>query len=415
MIFSPVERMIALRYLRARRQEGFISVIAWFSLIGILLGVATLIIVPAVFNGFRAELMGRILGLNGHITIYAPADRPFRAFEPMLAKLRAIPGVASATPLIEGQVMASGAHTAAGAMVRGLRTEDLKARKLISDKMVAGSLDGLDADSIVIGTRMGGKFGIRLGESITLISPRGNTTAFGTVPRSKAFKVVGIFELGMAEYDSSFVFMGWSDASNFFRAEDGAHAIEIMLTDAERAPEIAGTLSVDRGIPGRVYDWQQANAHFFNAVQTERNVTTLVLTLIIIVAAFNIVSSMIMMVKDKGRGIAILRTMGASRGMILRIFLMTGASVGIFGTLAGFVIGVLFCENIDNIKRFIEGLTDAILFAPEIYYLTRLPAKMEWGQVLQVLGLGCTLSVVASLYPAWRAARLDPVEALRYE
>ncbi|BBK32049.1 lipoprotein-releasing system permease protein [Stella humosa] len=415
MIFSAFERMLAFRYLRSRRQEGFISVIAGFSFLGIALGVATLIIVMSVMNGFRQELLGRILGLNGHMTVLSTQGN-LRDFDRVADAVRRIPGVVTATPQIEGQVMASNQGRASGAIVRGVRPDDLKARKLIAEKIEAGFLNQFGGeDTVVIGYRLAQKLGLLIGDRLTLISPQGVPSPMGTLPRIRSYKIVAVFNVGMFEYDSSHVFLPLEAAQLFFQMPDAATGIEVFATDADQVRRLRQDILAAAGPGVRVYDWQQANSSFFNALQVERNVMFLILTLIIVVAAFNIISSMIMLVKDKGRDIAILRTMGATRGMVLRIFFLTGASIGIVGTLAGFGLGLAFCQNIESIRQALQALTGTPLFSPEVYFLSRLPAIIDWREVSQVLGMGLALSFFATIYPAWRAARLDPVEALRYE
>lgn len=415
MAFSAVERLLAFRYLRARRQEGFVSVITAFSLAGIALGVATLIIVMAVMNGFRAELLGRIIGLNGHVTIFAPAGQTLPNFDAMVAKIRQMPDVKVVAPLVEGQVMATANGAAGGALVRGMRREDFAARPLLAGNIQAGSLNDFAEDSVIIGRRMAQRQGLSVGNDITLISPQGNATPFGTVPRVKAFRVAAIFEVGMFEYDSSYVYMPLDTAQVFFRTGAGVTAVEVLVADPQRVgPVVRGAYEVAPP-GGRVLDWQQANASFFNAIQVERNVMFLILTLIILVAAFNIISSMIMLVKDKGREVAVLRTMGATRGAIMRVFFMAGASIGVVGCLVGLILGVSFSLNIETIRQWLQGLTGTELFSAEIYFLSRLPARLDWHEVIQVVVMALSLSILATIYPSWRAARLDPVEALRYE
>ena len=415
-MFSTFEWMMAMRYLRARRQEGFISIIAWFSLVGIALGVATLIIVMSVMNGFRQELLERILGINGHLSVYGPVAGQMTDYQPMLKKLVDLDGVISVNPLIEGQVMVSAKGVAKGALVRGIRAEDLAKRKIVATNIKQGSLADFKGDDVVIiGSRLAQNMAVRVGDKLTLISPKGNVTAFGTVPRMRAFKIVGTFEIGMYEYDSGFVFMPLEAAQIYFRMPEGVSNIEVFIKNPDDAPGMG--LRVTRELKGqaRVHDWQRANASFFNAIQVERNVMFLILTLIILVAAFNIISSLIMLVKDKGRDIAILRTMGATRGMIMRIFLIAGASVGVIGTMVGFGLGLAFAANIETIRRWIEGLTGTDLFAAEIYFLSRLPAVVDPTEVTTIVLMGLGLSFLATLYPSWRAARIDPAEALRYE
>ncbi|HKS87907.1 MAG TPA: lipoprotein-releasing ABC transporter permease subunit [Stellaceae bacterium] len=415
MIFSSFERMVAFRYLRARRQEGFVSVIAIFSLLGIALGVATLIIVMSVMNGFRNDLVGRILGFNGHLAVYG-AGAQLKDFDAVAAKVRQVPGVVSATPLVEGQVMAtSSAGAAGGAFVRGIKPDDLRARTLIASHIVGGSLSEFDDDGIAVGSRLARRLGVRVGDKLTLISPEGTDTAFGTVPRLKTYHVVALFNVGFYEYDSTFVYIPLAAAQVFFRMPDAVSDLEVFLANADDAARDGRAIAASLGGGVRIVDWQQANSSLVNAVEIERNVMFLILTLIILVAAFNIISGMIMMVKDKGRDIAILRTMGASRGMILRIFMLSGASIGVVGTLAGFAIGVLFTENIEAIRQFLQSVLHVDLFSAEIYFFTRIPAQLDGAEVAAVVLMALALSFLATLYPSWRAARLDPVEGLRYE
>ena len=414
-MFSFFEWMVAMRYLRARRQEGFISVIAWFSLLGIALGVATLIIVMAVMNGFREELLSRILGINGHLSIYGQTNQ-LRDFDPIAERLRKVTGVVTVTPMIEGQVMATARGIAQGAVVRGIRAQDLAARNIVADNIKSGSLaDFKGKNAIIVGQRMASKMGVLVGDKITLISPKGNTTAFGTVPRMKAYTVAATFQIGMYEYDSSFVFMPLKNAQVYFKMPGAVSNLEVFVTHPDDAIAIGRDISKEMKGKARIHDWQRVNASFFNAIQVERNVMFLILTLIIVVAAFNIISSLIMLVKDKGKDIAILRTMGATSGMIMRIFFIAGASVGTIGTMAGFGLGLAFTENIETIRQWIQGLTGTDLFAAEIYFLSKLPAVVDPSEVVAVVLMGLGLSFLATLYPAWRASKLDPAEALRYE
>ncbi len=413
-MFGSLEWSIAARYLRSRRREGFISIIAWFSLIGIALGVATLIIVMSVMNGFRTELLDRVLGLNGHMVVRG-LDARLTGFDPIAKALLAIDGIKAAAPLIEGQVMATANKQASGALVRGMWPRDLRARSIIADNLHSGSLANFKGrNDVVIGQRLAVKLGLRVGDSITLVSPQGTATAFGTVPRMKAYRVAATFMVGMYEYDSTFIYMPLPAAQVFFRLQGAVNGVEMFLDNPD---DVHRLRRVILSVPGasRVVDWQQVNSHFFQALQVERNVMFLILTLIILIAAFNIVSSLIMLVNDKGKAIAILRTMGATRGMIMRIFMISGTSIGVVGTMTGFAIGLAFCLNIDSIRRWLESLTGTELWSPEIRFLSRIPAEVNNGEVLSVVLMALALSFLATLYPAWRATRIDPIEALRYE
>jgi lipoprotein-releasing system permease protein len=414
VIFGAFERMVAFRYLRARRQEGFVSVIAIFSLLGIALGVATLIIVMSVMNGFRADLLGRILGLNGDLGVYASSGG-LSDFDVAAQKVRAVPGVVRVTPLVEGQVMATSEVGAAGALVRGIRPDDLRSLPLLANHIVQGSLADFSDDGVVVGERLARRLGVTIGSPITVISPQGTATAFGTMPRVKTYQVVALFNVGMFEYDNSFIYAPLAAAQLFFRLPEEVSSLEVFVDDPDRMREERRLIGTALGGQVRIVDWQQANSSLFNAVEIERNVMFLILTLIIVVAAFNIISSMIMMVKDKGRDIAILRTMGASRAMILRIFVLSGASIGVVGTVAGFILGVVFTNNIETIREGLQKIIGTDLFAAEIYFFTRIPARIDTGEVAAVVIMALSLSFLATIYPSWRAARLDPVEALRYE
>ncbi len=414
-MFSPVEWMIALRYMRARRAEGFISVIAGFSLMGIALGVATLIIVLSVMNGFRGELLDRILGLNGHIAVVSTSGT-LTDYDPLAERVRMVDGVHSVTPLVEGQILATNGGRSAGALVRGLTPEALAARPSIAGNIRLGSLSQFGAgDGVVMGSRLARTLGVRAGDKVTLVSPRGTVTAFGTVPRMQAYRVAATFEVGMFEFDSTFIFMPLEAAQQYFRLGDTVNQLEVFVDDPDAFQQQRFDIARVVGPGHRLFDWQQANSSFFNALQVERNVMFLILTLIILVAAFNIISSLIMLVKDKGAAIAILRTVGASRGMVMRVFFIVGTSIGVVGTVAGAILGLVFSENIEVIRRWLETLTGTELFAAEIYFLSQLPAEVDPGEVMMVICMALGLSILATLYPSWRASRLDPVEALRNE
>lgn len=414
-MFSPLERMVAFRYLRARRQEGFISVIAWFSLLGIMLGVATLIIVMAVMNGFRHELLSRVLGINGHLTISA-GPVGLADYVSVIDGVMTVDGVVMVTPLIEGQVMATANGVASGAVVRGLRKEDFLARDILSDAVKRGDLSRFDdGKGIIMGSRMAQKMGLTIGDSVKLISPNGTATAFGTVPRTKTYEIDALFNVGMYEYDSTFIFMPLAEAQIYFQKPNAVTAIEVMVETPDIASGLRTPIASVVGPTIRVQDWQRTNASFFTALQVERNVMFLILTLIIVVAAFNVISSQIMLVNDKAKGIAIMRTIGASRAMMMRIFFMTGSSVGLIGTSAGAALGISFALNIEQIRQWIQSLSGTDLFSAEIYFLSRLPARIDSFETVAVVAMALFLSFLASVYPAWRAARLDPVDVLRYE
>lgn len=417
MFFSAFERLMAFRYLRAKRKEGFVSVIAGFSFLGIGLGVATLIIVMSVMNGFRQELFSKVLGINGHIGVYAAQGGWLENYRDILAKVQAVDGVKLAMPLVEGQVMVTSDRHSQGAVVRGISPADYAKRDVLVNGLAGGTIETFsEPDTVFLGERLAQKLGVFAGEEVTLISPRGTVTAFGTVPRMLSYAVGATFSVGMFEYDANFIFMPLEDAQKFFDAGDAVSNIEIFTKDPNRIDEIKSVIQQKlQGYGVRIYDWQRSNATFFNALQVERNVMFLILTLIILVASFNMISGLIMLVKDKGRDIAILRTMGATRSMIMRVFLMSGAAVGFLGTLFGVLFGLFFCDNIENIRRFLESLTGTELFAAEIYFLSRLPAIVNPSEVAYVVLMSLFLSFGSTVYPAWRAARLDPVEALRYE
>jgi lipoprotein-releasing system permease protein len=413
--FAPFEWLLALRYLRARRKEGFISVIAGFSFLGILLGVATLIIVMSVMNGFRKELFNKILGLNGHV-IVGKAGVGFDDYAEVAQKIGAMAGVKHALPLIEGQAMVSTPAQALAGVVRGVTEDGIKALPLIAGNIRAGTLDGFGTqDGLALGSRLANALRVSAGDTVTLVAPRGATTPFGTAPRIKPYRVTAVFEMGMSEYDRTMVFMPLAEAQRYFNRADTVDVLEIIVDDPENLAPVLADMKHSGLQNLHVSDWRQRNESFFTVLEVERNMMFIILSLIVIVAAFNIISGLIMLVKDKGRDIGILRTMGASKGAIMRVFLITGASIGVVGTLAGALLGVVFCWKIDEIRQFVAWLTNTRLFDPEIYYLTRLPADINPQTTAVIVGMALVLSVLATLYPSWRASRLDPVEALRYE
>jgi len=414
-VFAPFEWMLASRYLRARRKEGFISVIAGFSFVGIMLGVATLIIVMAVMNGFRNELFAKILGLNGHVIVHQIGG-DFTDYEEVAARISKVPGVKHALPLIEGQVMVSSAVQATGGLVRGLSEAGVKSLPLIADNVRFGTLDDFDQkNGVAIGIRLANMLRVNVGDVISLVSPRGAATPFGTAPRTKAYPIVAVFELGMSEYDRSMVFMPLAESQRYFSRGTQVDVLEVMVDDPEHVARYAGAIKAAGGPTIHVSDWLQRNETFRNVLDVERTVMFIILSLIILVAALNIISGMMMLVKDKGRDIAILRTMGATKGAVMRVFLITGASIGVVGTIAGFILGLVFCQNIEAIRQGVQWLTSTHLFDSSVYYLTKLPADIDPTETGTIVVMALVLSVLATLYPSWRASKLDPVEALRYE
>jgi lipoprotein-releasing system permease protein len=413
--FAAFEWMIATRYLRPKRADGYISIISILSLVGIALGVAALIIVMAVMNGFRHELLSRILGLNGHAVVQNYAgDLP--NFDAIAAKVRAVPGVVRAAPIIDGQVMASANGVNSGVLVRGMRQSDLKSLTMVSSSLSNGALAHFrGGDEVIIGQRLADKMRLVAGQTITLIAPHGDVTPFGTTPRIKTYRIAGTFNVGMSEYDSTFVFMPLDQAQLFFNQDKTVSGLEVMVRDPDNIKAMVAPIGQAAGPYSRVITWQDMNSSLFGAVEVEKNVMFLILSLIILVAALNIISGLVMLVKDKSADIAILRTMGATRGAIMRIFFIAGASIGVSGTVIGFAVGALFCANIESIRLALQSLTGTTLFNPEIYFLSRMPAEMDPQEVVAVVAMALALSFLATLYPAWRAARLDPVEALRYE
>jgi lipoprotein-releasing system permease protein len=407
--------MLSLRYLRSRRREGFISVIAGFSFLGITLGVATLIIVMAVMNGFRKELLDKILGLNGHLLVQ-PIDTLLTDWEVVAQRISGVPGIRLAAPIVEGQALASSPFNAAGVLVRGMRAADISKLGSIANNLKQGTLEGFDTgQGLAIGRRLADQLSVRAGDNITLVAPKGAVTPMGTTPRIKTYKVAAVFEIGMSEYDSGIVFMPLPEAQLYFNRTGDVTAIEVYTTNPDRIDGFRKLVQEAAGRPIFMIDWRQRNATFFNALQVERNVMFLILTLIILVAALNIISMLHMLVNAKRKDIAIMRTMGTTQGAVMRVFVITGASIGVVGTLAGFLLGLVICLNVESIRQFLSWLTRTELFSPELYFLSRLPAQMDTGETVAVVIMALTLSLLATLYPSWRAARLDPVEALRYE
>ncbi|MGO4386199.1 lipoprotein-releasing ABC transporter permease subunit [Microvirga sp. 2YAF29] len=412
--FSLFEWMLAGRYLRTRRREGFVSVIAGFSFLGIMLGVATLIVVLSVMNGFRKELLDKIVGINGHIFV-APIESPLTDYPEVAARIAAVPGVKRAIPLVEGQAFGSSQYNGSGVLVRGIRGNDLRQIEHIANNLRQGTLDNFEeGEGVAIGRRLAESLSIQAGDTLTLITPRGAATPFGTAPRVKGYPVKAVFEIGMSEFDNTFVFMPLTEAQNYFNRQGDVPLIEVYLDNADRVDQARAAIEEAAQRPIMMTDWRQRNRTFFGALEVERNVMFLILTLIVLVAALNIISGLIMLVKDKSEDIAILRTMGATRGSIMRIFLITGASIGVIGTLAGFGLGLLIAANVQSIQNFLSWATNSNLWDPTLRFLSQIPSEVNPSEVATVLAMALGLSLLATLYPSWRAAKLDPVEALRY-
>ncbi len=413
--FAPFEWMLSLRYLRARRKDGFISVIAGISFLGIMLGVATLIIVMAVMNGFRQELLQKILGLNGHLLVQ-PLESPLTDWQQVSERIAKVPGVKLAAPMVEGQALASSPFNSSGVLVRGMRAADLLKLPSLANNIKRGSLDGFDTgQGVMVGRVLAERLSLQLGDSVTLVAPKGAVTPMGVTPRIKPYKITAIFEIGMSEYDLGFVYMPLTEAQAYFNRAGDVTQIEVYVDNPDHVDRLRPPVADAAGRPVFIIDWHQRSATFFNALQVERNVMFLILMLIVLVAALNIVSGLIMLVTDKEPDIGILRTMGATQRAVMRIFLIIGASIGVVGTAVGFFVGLLVCHYIEPIRQFLSWVTGMRIFPSELYFLYKLPAQMDPGETAAVVLMSVALSVLATLYPSWRAARLDPLEALRYE
>jgi lipoprotein-releasing system permease protein len=413
--FSPFEWMVALRYLRARRADGFVSVIAGFSFLGIMLGVATLIVVTAVMNGFHRELMDKIMGINGHAFVQA-VETPFTDWDDVASRTAKTPGVKLAIPMVEGAAGISTQFGQSGVLVRGVREKDLVRLPGIVGNIRDGSLEGFDkAEGVALGQRLAETLGVRVGDKVSLLIAKGGQTPFGVAPRIKAYNVVAIFAIGMSEFDNVFVYMPLTEAQAFFNKDNEATVVEVFVEDPDQID--AFRLAFDKEVtrPVIITDWRQRNRTFFETLQVEKNILFIILSLIVIVAAFNIISGLTMLVKDKTQDIAILRTIGATRGAVLRIFMMIGASIGVVGTLAGFALGLLLAKNLDAIRNAINSAFNANLFPAEFYFLSRLPAIVDAREVAVIVGMTLVIAILASIYPAWKAASLDPIDALRHE
>jgi lipoprotein-releasing system permease protein len=417
-----LELKIARRYLRTKKKEGMISIVAALSIIGIALGVATLIIVLSVMNGFRTDLLARILGVNSHVSVYS-YQRGIPEYQQLMKQLEADPQVALVTPTIEGNAVVYNPkfkERVDGVKIRGVEASKLMQNKLLNNDKFNGKFANFrtfeDAqDGILIGSKMAAALGVYTNDEITVITPQSSSTVFGSIPKKKTFRIAGVFDIGMNEYDRYMMYMPLDAAQNLFSFGDSVESLGVEMKDVSKSLDFAKELDKKIGNNYRIVDWQMANSSFFGAVQVERNVMFIILTMIVLVASFNIISSMVMLVKDKSGSIAILRTMGMARSSVMRIFIMVGSFNGIVGTVSGLILGLLFCFNIEHIQSFVEWASGTQVFNPEIYFLTKVPAQVNWGEVGQVAGISLVISLLATIYPSWRAARVQPAEILRYE
>ena len=416
LFFNQTEQMIAFRYIKSRRVEGFISIAAWFSLIGIMLGVATLIVVMSVMNGFRTELVDRILGINGHLVVYEKNEPYVSNYNQIINKISDIKNVIAVTPHLEGQALAKSKSTVSGVIIRGVNWSDLAAKKLLWKSLTQLTIDNYkNNEDIIIGYRLAQRLNVNVGDFISLISPNGMETALGILPIKKNFKIGGFFDIGMYEYDNNFIFIPWKKAELFFSTKNIAHGIEIFLKDEKFTSSVSSNIKNKLGNELLVIDWKKRNSAFMSALAVEKNVMFIILSLIILVAAFNIISSMIMLVQTKKSDIALMRTMGASKYVIIRIFVLTGSIIGLLGTFAGAILGVVISSNIEAIRNFLTTILGSELFSAEIYFLSKLPSDIYINEVIMVICVSIFLTLFASVFPAWKASRISPAEALRYE
>ena len=416
MIFNKVERFIAVRYLKSRRREGFISISAWFSLIGITLGVATLIVVMSVMNGFRTELVNRILGINGHLMIFSNEGIYIDDYNKVIKQIINLKDVLAVTPQVEGQALAKSKDFISGVIVRGVRWSDLPTKKLLWKSLSNEAKENYkEKNEVLIGYRLARKLNIKTGDKITLFSANGVVTALGTIPQKKSFVIGGLFDVGMYEYDNNFIFLPWEKAQSFLFSRGKAHNLEIFIKNHNDSNIIQNFIfnNIDKSL--KVIDWKKQNSTFINALNVEKNVMFLILSLIILVAAFNIISSMIMLVNTKQADIALLRTMGATKSVILKIFLLIGTSIGFLGTFLGSLIGIYLSINIETLRKFLSFILNQDLFSPEVYFLTQLPSEIKTHEVFYVVFISIILTLIASIFPSWKASKILPAETLRYE
>ncbi len=410
-----LEFSIAARYLRAKKKEGFASIVAVFSFIGIMLGVATLIVVMAVMNGVKLELINRIIGINAHIAVNS-ANGHIDNYQILTQNIAKVKGVTKVNPAVYGQTLASSNGENIGLMVRGIEPDDLAKKTLVQKNIVSGNMYEADSYHVLVGADLARHMGVKPGSKMSLISPTFNQTLFGSIPRLKEFEVSGVFNVGMYEYDSSVVFMPLAVAQKFFALGDGVNTIEIEVNDPKNFAEVKQQIfEMIKDSPYYLTDWREQNASFLESIDVQANVLFLILALIILVAAFNVISGMVMLVNDKNKEIAILRTIGIKRSSIIRIFIICGSAIGVLGTLFGLILGLSFAANIDSIRLWLEGLTGTNLFSAEIYFLSKLPAEIKNSDVVHIVLLSLGLSFLSTIYPAWKASRIQPAEALKYE
>ena len=415
-IFNETERTIAIRYIKSRRVEGFISVSAWFSLVGIVLGVATLIVVMSVMNGFRTELVNRILGINGHLIVYKKNGLSIENYNKIVNQISDTQNVIAVTPYLEGQALAKTKNSVSGIIIRGTKWSDLPAKKLLWKSLDNATVENFKIkQNVILGYRLAQRLNLSVGDYISLISPNVMETAIGVLPIKQNFMVGGFFDIGMYEYDNNFVFIPWEKAEKFLSTKQIAHGIEIFLQNPKTTQNVHSDLNTKLDESFTIIDWKKRNSSFMNALDVEKNVMFVILTLIILVATFNIISSMIMLVQTKKSDIALMRTMGASKYLIIRIFMLTGSIIGILGTIIGAILGIIVSINIETIRNFISTFFEKELFSPQIYFLSTLPSNINFNEVFIVMGLSVSLTLLASIFPAWKASKISPAEALRYE
>ena len=415
-IFNETERTIATRYIKSRRVEGFISVSAWFSLIGIVLGVATLIVVMSVMNGFRTELVNRILGINGHLIVYKKNGLSIENYHNTVNQISDTQNVIAVTPYLEGQALAKTKNSVSGIIIRGTKWSDLPAKKLLWKSLDKATIENFKIkQNVILGYRLAQRLNLSVGDYISLISPNVMETAIGVLPIKQNFMVGGFFDIGMYEYDNNFIFIPWEKAEKFLSTKQIAHGIEIFLQNPKTTQNVHSDLNTKLDESFTIIDWKKRNSSFMNALDVEKNVMFVILTLIILVATFNIISSMIMLVQTKKSDIALMRTMGASKYLIIRIFMLTGSIIGILGTIIGAILGIIVSINIETIRNFISTFFEKELFSPQIYFLSTLPSNINFNEVFVVMGLSVSLTLLASVFPAWKASKISPAEALRYE